>query len=304
MGPAALCLRMLHTLFTLKSDGRPDWHIWLAVVLAVWLGACLFQVVLGFSLKWLAYLYVRRHALQAGGKTIPRVLNVAPAGVKLAAAAAKTAMGAPGAAANVIGTAGGGGGMGDSSHAGAASAGATGPAATVFMQMGLGAGGSNDGGCGGASARGIKTASIGPLQASTAAALRANGVIGEEVSAESHSADGSGQVGMAGMSRSRTAAAAVGGSGRTVTSDCSGSGFDTALDSGGGLGAATAHDSSNTAAPVQEVAAISRLDGSAGGSSSVQALPNGDASLRLRHKPAGSQPTSSVSVHSNRAKDE
>lgn len=145
LGPAALSLRMVHTLFTLKGDGRPDWHLRAAVLLASWVAACatqvgsvwsarprerciathvceplhvwfvrlqlwvgwwrsvlqvgpeykyadvlllyclccLPQVVLGYSLKWLAYLYVRHHTLQAGGKALPRAINVTPSGVKL-----------------------------------------------------------------------------------------------------------------------------------------------------------------------------------------------------------------------------
>jgi hypothetical protein len=44
LGPAALSLRMVHTLFTLKGDGRPDWHLRAAVLLATWVAACATQV--------------------------------------------------------------------------------------------------------------------------------------------------------------------------------------------------------------------------------------------------------------------
>jgi hypothetical protein len=43
------------------------------------------QVVLGYSLKWLAYLYVQHHTIQAGGKVLPRAINVTPSGIKLLA---------------------------------------------------------------------------------------------------------------------------------------------------------------------------------------------------------------------------
>jgi hypothetical protein len=39
--------------------------------------------VLGYSLKWAAYLYIRRYTLQAGGKVLPRAINVTPSGIKL-----------------------------------------------------------------------------------------------------------------------------------------------------------------------------------------------------------------------------
>ena len=44
LGPAALCLRMVHTLFTLKCDGRPDWQLRCAVLLMSWMSACAMQV--------------------------------------------------------------------------------------------------------------------------------------------------------------------------------------------------------------------------------------------------------------------
>lgn len=49
--------------------------------------ALVVQIVLGFSLKWVAYLYVQHAAAQAGGKTLPRAINVTPSGIKLQAAA-------------------------------------------------------------------------------------------------------------------------------------------------------------------------------------------------------------------------
>ncbi|KAF6254233.1 eukaryotic membrane protein family-domain-containing protein [Scenedesmus sp. NREL 46B-D3] len=130
MGPAALCLRMLHTLFTLKGDGPPQWHLRAAFLLVAWLAACVLQVVVGFSLKWLAYLYVRHHAALAGGKSLPRAINVTPAGAKLvpaAAAAAKpgigvapAAVGTAAAAGVTAGAAAAGGGGGTTATAGAA----------------------------------------------------------------------------------------------------------------------------------------------------------------------------------------
>lgn len=44
LGPAALSLRMVHTLFTLKCDGRPDWQLRCAVLLVSWMAACATQV--------------------------------------------------------------------------------------------------------------------------------------------------------------------------------------------------------------------------------------------------------------------
>ena len=41
--------------------------------------------MLGYSLKWLAYLYVQHHTIQAGGKVLPRAINVTPSGIKLLA---------------------------------------------------------------------------------------------------------------------------------------------------------------------------------------------------------------------------
>lgn len=98
LGPAALALRMVHTLFTLKANGHPNWPLRAAVILLLWLAACMIQVMLGFSLKWLAYLYVQHHAKQSGGKTLPRAINVTPAGAKIpppAAAAAAVASKGP-----------------------------------------------------------------------------------------------------------------------------------------------------------------------------------------------------------------
>lgn len=35
---------MVHTLFTLKCEGRPDWHLRCAVLLLSWMAACATQV--------------------------------------------------------------------------------------------------------------------------------------------------------------------------------------------------------------------------------------------------------------------
>jgi hypothetical protein len=80
---------------------------------------CCSQVVLGYSLKWLAYLYVRHHTLQAGGKVLPRAINVTPSGIKLfapsgAPTAVSTAIKGSSAAAAAAAAAGGTGGSGAS----------------------------------------------------------------------------------------------------------------------------------------------------------------------------------------------
>lgn len=185
MGPAALCLRMLHTLFTLKGDGPPQWHLRAAFLLFAWLAACAFQVVLGFSLKWLAYLYVQHHAAVAGGKSLPRAINVTPAGVKLvpgtaAAVAAKPSIGLP--AAQVPAAAGAAAG------ASAAAAGAGAGAGISSISVGTGAKTCRAAGAASTTGPSAAAAAAGPgcLQRSSA-----NAVCGVSVKHASRSDEGS-----------------------------------------------------------------------------------------------------------------
>lgn len=47
LGPAALCLRMMRTLFLLKCEGSPDWGVRTAVLLVAWGALVGLQVLLG-----------------------------------------------------------------------------------------------------------------------------------------------------------------------------------------------------------------------------------------------------------------
>lgn len=104
MGPAALCLRMIHTLLRSRCDAEGgSWSSSFALGALGWLLACAAQVVLGYSLKRAAHAYVARQAAQAGGRTLPRAIAVA-AGA--AAASSKLAHAGGGGAGVHVGTAG------------------------------------------------------------------------------------------------------------------------------------------------------------------------------------------------------
>jgi hypothetical protein len=75
LGPAVLGLRMLVTLITLRHGGNTHWAVRAVAVVALWLAACCWQVVLGYLLKLAAGSYVRYRDSQAGGKPQQRVVK-------------------------------------------------------------------------------------------------------------------------------------------------------------------------------------------------------------------------------------
>lgn len=75
LGPAALALRMITTLFWLKSEQQISILVRLGAALGIWLLMCLLQPLLGYSLKCVAHLYIGWCHAQSGGRPVVRVIH-------------------------------------------------------------------------------------------------------------------------------------------------------------------------------------------------------------------------------------
>eukprot|EP00877_Chromochloris_zofingiensis_P002785 jgi/Chrzof1/12507/Cz06g36230.t1 len=76
LGPAALALRMITTLFWLKSEQQISILVRLGAALGIWLLMCLLQPLLGYSLKCVAHLYIGWCHAQSGVRVEPEIFRL------------------------------------------------------------------------------------------------------------------------------------------------------------------------------------------------------------------------------------
>lgn len=100
LGPAALTIRMIFSLFWLRPEHRIGLLGRSMLVLLLWLGLCVLQPLLGYAAKIVACAYVMRHNAAQGGKPGPRVIHVKDLGSGTTSSKANVGAAAAGTAAS------------------------------------------------------------------------------------------------------------------------------------------------------------------------------------------------------------